>query len=227
MGPCISYPHFAAPHADPRTSAYQTYCATRFVTKPKKGKGKNAQPAQQRSATPPSDAAPTASLHTANGLQTGVSTPLPSGSGSPTSAAAAAKAAAAQLLERGEPDGAVINCLAVSEIVCKIGRITVPPALVYAVDGFCRSGAEAYSRAHPPPHWAHVQRLLGASGHAALDDKRGLRAMRAFLAGGWRDVPEGERWWEDALGGEVEERRLRGLGAMHALRKGLEEARTI
>ena len=38
---------------------------------------------------------------------------------------------------------------------------------------------------------------------------------------------EGERWWEDALGGEVEERRLRGLGCMQALRKGVEEARTI
>ena len=32
---------------------------------------------------------------------------------------------------------------------------------------------------------------------------------------------------EDALGGEVEERRVRGLGCMQALRQGLEEARTI
>ena len=57
--------------------------------------------------------------------------------------------------------------------------------------------------------------------------KGSLKALRDFYAGGWRDVPEGERWWEDALGGEVEERRLRGLGCMQALRKGVEEARTI
>ena len=209
------------------------------MTKPKKGKGKGKggagkkKPSPEPTPSPPSGGAPTASVHTATGLQTGTVSPLPPD----------AQAAAAQLLERGEPDGATVHCLAVSEIVCKVGRITVPPALMLAVDGFSRAppspssssdpsvSASAtppapYSHTNPPPHMAHVRAMLG-TGAAALDDTRGLRALRDFVASGWRAVPEGERWWEDALGGEVEERRLRGLGAMHALRRGLEEARTI
>ncbi|KAH9945225.1 uncharacterized protein BXZ73DRAFT_86752 [Epithele typhae] len=198
------------------------YIVTRFVTKRKKG-GKHSS-AKLPSNARAIDTAPSASVHTANGLTTGSSTPL--------AAPMSAQAAAAQLLERPEPDGALINCLAVSEVVCKVGRITVPPALVLAIDGFCRGPAATsaaatapYSHANPPPHWAHVQRLIGSG--AGLDDKRGLRALRDFMAAGWREVPEGERWWEDAMAGEVEERRVRGLGCMQAVRNGMEEARTI
>lgn len=40
--------------------------------------------------------------------------------------------------------------------------------------------------------------------------------LKTFYAGGWRDVPEGERWWQDALGGEVEKKRVQGLKALAA-----------
>ena len=90
------------------------------------------------------------------------------------------------------------------------------------------TSARPYSHANPPPHWAHVRELRGDA-HVQLDApvKGSLRKLRDFYTTTWRDVPEGERWWEDVLGGEVEERRLRGLGCMQALRKGIEEARTI
>ncbi|KAI0749601.1 hypothetical protein C8Q80DRAFT_1232236 [Daedaleopsis nitida] len=238
------------------------YVVTRFVTKPKKGKGKKAHLKPLISVTPPADAAPRASLHTANGVTTGVSgtsTPFPprsstpsppnghtnghanghaNGNGNGHAPDAHLKAVAAQLLERPEPDGAVINCLAISEVCCKIGRLTIPPAVVLPVDGFsCGPSASAsasasarpYSHANPPPHWDRVRALRGDA-HTALDDsvkKGSLKALRDFFTSGWRDVPDAERWWEPALGAEVEERRLRGLACMQALRKGMEEARTI
>jgi hypothetical protein len=40
-------------------------------------------------------------------------------------------------------------------------------------------------------------------------------------------VPEGERWWEDALGGEVEEQRLKRLEVLKVFREGMEGARSI
>ena len=226
-------------HYEMRTSVMSwdnkwIYAVTRFVTKPKKGKGKGKHAPAQSTASLSAEAPPNPSLHTANGVAAGTSTPYPSASGAnspPNGAMDGAKALAAQLVERPEPDGAVINCLAVSEVCCKIGRITVPPALVLAVDGFCAApapGAQAYSRTNPPPHWETVRQLRGDA-HATLGApvKGSLKPLRDFYTATWRDVPEGERWWETALGGEVEERRLRGLPCMQALRKGIEEARTI
>ncbi|KAF9816981.1 hypothetical protein IEO21_03746 [Rhodonia placenta] len=113
-----------------------------------------------------------------------------------------------------EPDGATLHCVAVSALCFKIGRITVPPALVLACDGFCDSASKTYSHAQPPPFWPHVQRLRGSE----LD----LGALRAFFTGGWREVPERERWWEQAFGGEFEERRQAGMEVVGALRKGME-----
>lgn len=71
-------------------------------------------------------------------------------------------------------------------------------------------------------------RALRGDAHAPLDrDKGGLRVLRDFYTSAWREVPEGERWWESALGAEVEKRRLRALPCMQALRKGVEEARSF
>lgn len=57
------------------------------------------------------------------------------------------------------------------------------------------------------------------------------------MRGGWRDVPETERWWVDALGGVVEEQRrvnveglvgnLEANGPMGLLRRGMDGARTV
>jgi hypothetical protein len=47
------------------------------------------------------------------------------------------------------------------------------------------------------------------------------------MRGGWKDVPEGERWWVDALGGEVEEKRVRNLAAVKGVKEGMVAARSI
>jgi len=41
--------------------------------------------------------------------------------------------------------------------------------------------------------------------------------MREFLKGGWRDVPEGQRWWDEALGGAIEEKRATRLEVIRSL----------
>lgn len=138
--------------------------------------------------------------------------------------------AADQLQNTQEPDGATLHCVAISQLCFKHGRITVPPALVLAASGFCAppsstsNSASAYSHSNPPPHFSHVQELISP---------RASRKYRDLLRGGWKNIPEAERWWVDALGGVVEDRRkasvegLEGDGPMGALRRGLEGARSV
>jgi hypothetical protein len=54
-----------------------------------------------------------------------------------------------------------------------------------------------------------------------------MSTFTKFLKGGWRDVPEDERWWEDALDGPIEEQRKANLEILDPVRKGMEGARFI
>ncbi|KAJ6482553.1 hypothetical protein C8R45DRAFT_1001853 [Mycena sanguinolenta] len=110
-----------------------------------------------------------------------------------------------------EPDGAMLYCVAVSQICSKQGRITVPPALILAANGFHAPPLESTSKsASAPtpsnarghkittsllPHWPAVRTLATS-----------MPALAKFYAGGWRDVPEGGWWWEDVLAGCEAER---------------------
>lgn len=103
-----------------------------------------------------------------------------------------------------ESSDVTLHCIAVSQMCFKVGRITVPPAVALASSGFCLTA----------PEWKHV---------------RGMRQrgeMRAFLRGGWRDVPVGARWWENALE-RIEERRVRNLQVVGKVREGLEGVRAL
>jgi hypothetical protein len=118
-----------------------------------------------------------------------------------------------------EPDGAIVHCIAISDMVMKIGRITVPPAIAIACEGFSRPSpnpAAPYSATNPPPHWESVQNIWRSGG------EDGAEAMREFLSGGWKRVPEKQRWWNDALGGPVEARRLANLRMVQGVRGGME-----
>ncbi|KAI9457371.1 hypothetical protein HD554DRAFT_2142956, partial [Boletus coccyginus] len=131
-----------------------------------------------------------------------------------------------------EPDGAILHCVAVSQTCFKRGRITVPPAIVLASEGFTKpysdsdagsvdgSGVGSYSRANPPPNWIKSQ-LLRIPPQGSMDK------FRAFSRDNWREVPEGERWWEDALGGSIEAKRQANLEILESLRMGLERVRTL
>ncbi|KAF9481058.1 hypothetical protein BDN70DRAFT_876793 [Pholiota conissans] len=199
------------------------YVRSKFV---RKSDGKRTK-AVHKAPTPTSDSDPIRTelipLHTVVAEDVSVATtpfsgtPLPNSNSSP-STESALKAVAADLAG-AEPDGAQLHTIVVSQLCFKIGRITIPPALVLAINGF--TGASGFSIASPHPQWAQVQALVskpnGGSKHT----------MRKFLQGGWRDVPEGERWWETALGPEVEEKRARNLQLIDKLRQGLEGGRTI
>lgn len=123
-----------------------------------------------------------------------------------------------------EPDGAVLHCVAISYICFKHGRITVPPGVVLPCEGFSKppstASAVPFSSTNPPPHWQKAQALRVAPSGS-------MPAFAKFLKGGWRDVPEDERWWEDALDGPIEEQRKANLKVLDSIRKGMEGARSI
>ena len=117
-----------------------------------------------------------------------------------------------------EHDGAILHTIAISRLCFKIGRITVPPAVVLALHGFSKSPTHgtSYSHENPPPSFIQAKKIMSKL-HGG-----NTKRLRDFLKDGWREVPSGQRWWEDALGGSVEERRKARLGAMEQLRRGME-----
>lgn len=135
-----------------------------------------------------------------------------------------------------EPDGSTLHTVAVTQLCFKAARITVPPSIVLASNGFCSppphtgdDSTTTYSGQNPPPHWAALKRLALAKyggGKAKYFD---------FIREGWKSLPAGDdtaignspRWWEDALGGETEVRRVAALAELEMLRKGLEGARSL
>jgi len=120
-------------------------------------------------------------------------------------------------LRSEEPDGATLNCVAISETCFKIGRITVPPSIALAMNGLSQPSTGApYSHENPPPHWHKVKELTN-------DPK----TIRAFLSGGWRDVPPAERWWEHALTGPIEQTRKTNLELIDGLRRSMEGAKAL
>ena len=129
------------------------------------------------------------------------STPSDSSTDLPADAARAAAAAARE----PEPDGATLHCSSVNVMVFKHGRITVPPGLVLAGEGFGATHAQgAAARAHA------VQ--------------LGHRGMRELYRGAWRAVPKGpERWWDAAMQG-LEDRIERRVARVIGVRVGLEGA---
>ncbi|KAI0920202.1 hypothetical protein AcW1_002010 [Taiwanofungus camphoratus] len=217
--------------------------------------------------TPPADGTPCPIIHVSEAPltpPTPTSPTYPKTLGSPfaltslsdeskagTKEEAQAQALAAALRAHEEPDGATLHCVAVSTVCFKMGRITVPPALVIASDGFsvgpeasAKANAEGngyangdakapvlkpYSHSNPPPHWKHVLQLRGSDW--TLNNTKSpsgpLRTLRDFFVGGWRNIPEGARWWEDALSGAVERQRARGMEVVIELRRAMDGLRML
>ncbi|CAA7269693.1 unnamed protein product [Cyclocybe aegerita] len=115
-----------------------------------------------------------------------------------------------------EPDGATVHTVAVSQVCFKIGRITVPPSLILAINGY--TGAGGYSLASPHPEWSEAKKVMSKL-HGGSP-----RKLRELLTGGWRNVPEKERWWDQALCGSLEVQRVKNLALIEGLRRGMESA---
>ncbi|KAJ7469063.1 hypothetical protein FB451DRAFT_1560118 [Mycena latifolia] len=156
-------------------------------------------------------------------------------------------ARAAKESDGKEPDGAVLYTVCVSQMCFKVGRRTVPPAVVLAANGFYAGPSSASStststssvpasappapsrgtpiqtnetKPPPPPYWP-----------ATRPTRTSMRTLRAFYAGGW---PE-ERWWEAAFVGCEDERRARLMpfagppeaGGKGGIKGGLEGVRGL
>ncbi|EKM76824.1 hypothetical protein AGABI1DRAFT_44318 [Agaricus bisporus var. burnettii JB137-S8] len=201
----------------------------RFVSKPKSKKSKKDVDSRAKQAETPGEPMK-------NTIMPAIATPLDAMntpfSSTPVNAStqetsAALKAAAASLASSKEPDGATLHTIAVSEVCFKIGRITVPPSLVLATHGFSAPPSEfgsslaSYSTANPPPHWAKVKALL------SLPFGGSPKTLRTFLSGGWRDIPESDKWWDQALSGVVEQKRKARLEVVSGLKSGMEGAQAL
>ena len=99
-----------------------------------------------------------------------------------------------------------LHCVGVSQMCMKVGRITVPPTVAFATQGLCI--------AKDSEQWREVQRIRKSGG------------MLKFLSGGWKDVPESERWWNDAYA-PLEATRLRNLAACDAIKTAMEQAQSF
>ncbi|EPQ57428.1 hypothetical protein GLOTRDRAFT_58778 [Gloeophyllum trabeum ATCC 11539] len=225
------------------------YIVVRFVTHPKnKGKGRKSQgqtPPAETNGSVPTSLPSVPPFHTPATPISIPATPanpvVPDANRADSSSTVnetVRQLAKAQMATE-EPDGATLHCVAVSQIVFKHGRITIPPAIVLAMNGFCgpisEGGApsyadvakedaskpaqpQRYSPANPPPYWAQVSELTKLSNQ---------KALREFLRGGWKTVPEGERWWETALDGEIEKRRRERFDVLNSVRIGIDGARHL
>ncbi|KAJ7871915.1 hypothetical protein B0H13DRAFT_1634086 [Mycena leptocephala] len=221
------------------------WCISRFVKPPSKNqRSRQQKPKNRRTASQTPSRSPTGSRSPLCMLKT----PLDGRGGNSASggvdgnvnengnADKVSQALLARAARATEEDGAVLYTIAVSQLCYKQGRITVPPAVVLAANGFHAASASpptqkfslsSFSHARstnlPPPHWPAVRQLTSS-----------MPALARFYAGGWRAVPEGERWWEDAFSACEGERRGRlgpfvgeGEGKKSGLSGGLEAVRGL
>ena len=187
----------------------QFYVISRFVSKKSpsdtkdntRGRIEGAKKALAEStqAESSSNASPKVELHTPASVDV-------SGTTTPMASAAQPSDGLSSIWEEG-PDE-ILHCVAMNEMCVKIGRITVPPALVLATAG-CASSPDKV-------RWDDITRLRSGSG----------KEMRELLRGGWRNVPEGQRWWDDALA-EFESERVRRLAICKGMREGVEGLQRI
>ncbi|EJD06307.1 uncharacterized protein FOMMEDRAFT_16925 [Fomitiporia mediterranea MF3/22] len=136
-------------------------------------------------------------LHTPNGGESDVS-----GTTTPNPTLIASIAELKSLWSEA-PDE-TLHCVAMNEICVKRGRLTVPPALAIAAAG-CGVSHD---------RWEALKKLRKGKG------------MKELLEGGWKNVPEGERWWDEALH-EFEGERVKRLSILKGIREGLESTKLL
>ncbi|KAM5538573.1 hypothetical protein V8D89_007906, partial [Ganoderma adspersum] len=150
----------------------------RYVTKAKKGKGKPRKAISSPKESSGDGVGPIPSLRTANGVISGTGTPLPQ---TPANGNTNLAAIAAQILDRPEPDGATIHCLAISECpgrrcaACAV--VSREPSATLGDGAFgARGVAEAPARLL---HWGLARRARGQAvvgGCARRGDRGAQRA---------------------------------------------------
>ncbi|KAF9261658.1 hypothetical protein L218DRAFT_1001448 [Marasmius fiardii PR-910] len=89
-----------------------------------------------------------------------------------------------------EPDGATVHATAIAQLCFKIGRITVPPTLVFASNRYSMPPSPSHSASRVgdyshsnPPHWKIIKSLV-----SRLEGD--ITNLRKLYVGGWRAFPE-------------------------------------
>ncbi|KAJ3793658.1 hypothetical protein GGU11DRAFT_691372 [Lentinula aff. detonsa] len=87
---------------------------------------------------------------------------------------------------------AKLHTIAVSRICFKVGRITVPPTIVFTTNGISLSSSSPspfavakFSHTNPPPSWTEHGLYLIAKTHSGDEAK-----LREFYRGAWRNTEE-------------------------------------
>ena len=95
--------------------------------------------------------------------------------------------------------------------------MTVPPELIFAAAG-CGSSPEQWDKVNS----LRTERQNKNKGEKDFEEW----SMRDLMSGKWREIPEGGRWWQDAMG-QFENERLKRLSVLKGLREGMETARYL
>lgn len=124
-----------------------------------------------------------------------------------------------RLVPLKEHDGATVHCVSINQFVFKQGRITIPPALALACDGYSNLSPnnQPYTLAEPPPYWPHVRKIVKTGG---------VKAIRDYMKS-WKTIPEEERWWDTAFTGAIENQRAANLKLIQGVSNGMHGARSI
>ncbi|KAJ3925480.1 MAG: hypothetical protein NXY57DRAFT_1031894 [Lentinula lateritia] len=230
------------------------YVVGRFVTKNKSRRGKTSGKSSTRATAEGGTPAMTTLFHApiVENSETISNTPLPAsqlgmnGISSITAANQARKfdaAVASRLASdlNGIEEGYTLHTVSVSRCCFKLGRITVPPAVLMATNGVSvhpweLSNSEAanpsvqrYSPSNPPPTWTSESQALFSKSKGGSP-----RKLRDFYKGQWREIQAAgnvntDPWWERAVGvgGIIEERRKERLDVCRKLVGGLDGVREI
>ncbi|KAJ4490727.1 hypothetical protein J3R30DRAFT_3424595 [Lentinula aciculospora] len=230
------------------------YVVGRFVTQNKTSQGKALKDTSPRPATEVATPALTTLFHApiTENLETISNTPLPASqagtNGTPSTATAdQARRFDAAVSSRlasdfgGVEDGYILHTVCVSRVCFKLGRLTVPPAVLMATNGVsvhpweisnsesASSSTQRYSPSKPPPTWTSESQALFSKSKGGSP-----RKLRDFYKGYWREVrasgdPNTYPWWERAVGvgGPVDEKRNERLEVCRKLVGGLDGVRAI
>uniref|UniRef100_A0A0W0GAJ1 Uncharacterized protein n=1 Tax=Moniliophthora roreri TaxID=221103 RepID=A0A0W0GAJ1_MONRR len=179
------------------------YIICKFVTK---NSNKSSRKPTHTTATPSSSAA--FINDTSPGLST-APTPLPATSANPNPNLDSVDAKLNKLPSEVE-EGYTLHTISISEMCFKIGRITVPPAVVFATNGLASSPSSTQT-------YQKVKEMLGNRG--------GLRKLRELYKGGWKE-PEWKGLIDGAFAsvdGLVKER----AAVLSGVKRGLEGAKVM
>jgi hypothetical protein len=181
------------------------YVVCKFVTKNKKTSTKKTAP------SPPS----TSFINDTSPGMSIAPTPLPNPNPNSTSANLASVDAKLSSVDKEVEEGYTLHTVSISQLCFKVGRITVPPAVVFATNGMTSQAPSSASTL--PKTYEKVREILSK--------RDGLKKLREVYKGGWRESP----WVElvEEAFRDIEEQRKERTNVLSGAKSALEGARFL